>query len=84
MDAAYNSEWADFVWYKNMLGENNVDDIFCIEHICSAVRNNAQGGTYYGNTNRGTTIQLPFGFVQWHQKKLQFHHSYYKLTELCR
>ena len=28
-----------------------------------------------GKTLGGTTIQLPFGFVQWHQGQIQFHHN---------
>ena len=28
-----------------------------------------------GQTRGGTTIKLPFGFVQWHQGQIQFHHN---------
>ena len=38
--------------------------------------------TFFGTTNGGTTIQLPFGFVQWHQHQMQFHHNYYKIKIL--
>lgn len=39
MGAVYDSkEWSDFVWYINLLGENNTDDIFFIENICNAVQ----------------------------------------------
>ena len=35
MGAAKNpSDWAEFVWYKNMLGEHEVDEIIEIEKIC--------------------------------------------------
>lgn len=85
MGAVYDSkEWSDFVWYINLLGENNTDDIFLIEDICNAVRKVAKDGTYYGSSYGGTTIQLPFGFVQWHQKQLQFHHSYDKLCAMLK
>lgn len=80
--ARYSSEWSDFVWYINLLGENETDDIFFIEDICNAVREAAQDETCYGSSFGGTTIQLPFGFVQWHQKQLQFHHNYDKIKEL--
>ena len=76
------NEWSDFVWYINFLDENDVDDIFNIEDVCAAVQRAAAKETYYGSANGGTTIQLPFGFVQWHQKKLQFHHDYDKLCNL--
>ena len=85
MGAVYDSkEWSDFVWYINLLGENNTDDIFLIEDICNAVQKIAKDETYYGTSYGGTTIQLPFGFVQWHQKQLQFHHSYDKLCALLK
>lgn len=77
-----SAEWSDYIWYKNLLGENNIDDIFFIEDICSAVKECADEETYYSTTNGGTTMQLPFGFVQWHQGQLQFHHSYEKIHNL--
>lgn len=77
-------EWSDFVWYINLLGENDTDDIFFIEDVCEAVQSAAHTGTYYGSSYGGTTIQLPFGFVQWHQGQLQFHHDYDKLHQLLK
>ncbi len=76
------SEWSDFVWYVNLLGENDIDDIFFIEDICTAVQEVAKEKTCYGSSFGGTTIQLPFGFVQWHQGQLQFHHDYEKLKNI--
>lgn len=76
-----SSEWSDFVWYINLLGENDTNDILFIEDICNAVQHVAQHETYYGSSYGGTTIQLPFGFVQWHQSQLQFHHKYDKLKK---
>ena len=75
-------EWSEYVWYINLLGENDVDDIFYIEDICNAAKLCADKDTFYGDNNGGTTIQLPFGFVQWHQHQLQFHHSYEKISSL--
>lgn len=77
-------EWSDFIWYKNLLGEHDVDEVFSIEDICTAVCQNAETETYYSTTNGGTTIQLPFGFVQWHQGQLQFHHNYDKLVAILK
>lgn len=85
MGAVYDrKEWSDFVWYINLLGENKTDDIFLIEDICNAVEKAAKSETFYGSSYGGTTIQLPFGFVQWHQGRLQFHHSYEKLKGLLK
>ena len=65
-----------------MLGEDDTDEIFDIEDICKISKNNANTEIMYGTTNGGTTIQLPFGFVQWHQHQLQFHHQYCKIKKL--
>lgn len=78
------AEWSDFVWYINLLGENDTDDLFFIEDICKAVQAIADKETHYGSSYGGTTIQLPFGFVQWHQGQLQFHHSFDKLIGLVK
>lgn len=75
-------EWSDYIWYINLLGENKIDETFYIDDICMAAKKMAAKQTYYGDSNGGTTIQLPFGFVQWHQKQLQFHHSYDKICNL--
>ena len=61
------SEWADYVWYKNLIGEHEIDEVFLIEDICKAAQKAAKKETDYGASFGGTTIQLPFGFVQWHQ-----------------
>lgn len=80
--AKEKKEWADHVWYINLLEENEVDEVFDIEDICLASKQNAEKETFFGTTNGGTTIQLPFGFVEWHQHQMQFHHNYYKIKNL--
>ena len=70
------SEWADFVWYKNELKENSFDAIFNIRKLSKKIDNeNFKTMIVPGKTLGGTTIQLPFGFVQWHQGQIQFHHN---------
>ena len=39
---------------------------------------------WYGKKNGGSTISLPFGFVQWHQGKIQFHHNLESIQELFK
>lgn len=80
--ASSPDEWSDYVWYINTLGENNIDEVFSIEDICQAAKKVADTEVYYGLSNGGTTIQLPFGFVQWHQEQMQFHHNYEKVKQL--
>lgn len=82
--AKEKEEWSDFVWYINLLGENDIDEIFFIEDICKAAKKNADQTIIYGDRNGGTTIQLPFGFIQWHQGKMQFHHSNKKIYDLLK
>lgn len=77
-----HNEWSDYIWYINLLGENDIDQVFSIEEICNSARTVAYDRTYFSTTNGGTTIQLPFGFVQWHQKKLQFHHKFEKICNI--
>jgi len=80
--AKLSRDWAQYVWYKNELGETSVDAIFKIADVCESVAAQANQSTFFGNRNGGSTIQLPFGFVQWHSPQntipgsLQFHHKY--------
>ncbi len=83
-------EWATHVWYKNEVGENDIDEIFSINDIKTACKKVSSKGTFYGTVGGGTTIQLPFGFVQWHSpsKKIpgdmQFHHNYEKIHNIIK
>ena len=81
--AKNKEDWAEIVWYKNMIGENSFDTLVYLPDIKSIPKSAA-----YGDRNGGSTIQLPFGFVQWHSPRkvipgnLQFHHSYEKMLKL--
>lgn len=80
------SDWAQIVWYKNMVGENPFDTIIYLPDIANKIHAKAE----YGFKNGGSTIQLPFGFVQWHSPRkvipgnLQFHHNYSKVIEFIK
>ena len=77
-------DWAHIVWYKNQLNENSIDIMFNIKDTSKALPQSSE----YGRKGGGTTIQLPFGFVQWHSPRkivpgeMQFHHSFEKLLSL--
>ena len=75
-------DWAQFVWYKNLLGENDRDVVIAISDICEASRVAADESVFYGREHGGTTIQMPFGFLQWHQGQMQFHHQYVKVVSI--
>ncbi|MBP5517462.1 MAG: hypothetical protein J6X91_02205 [Bacteroidales bacterium] len=79
--AANKGDWADYVWYINLLGEDSFDTIYPINDIVYAV-DLSSDKVFYGNRQGGTTIQLPFGFVQWHQEQIQFHHNLDKIVEI--
>lgn len=79
--SAKDEDWADYVWYTNLIGENALDSIYRVEDICVASQRN-QDKVYIGKTLGGTTIQLPFGFVQWHQGQMQFHHNLAKIANI--
>ena len=71
-----------------VLDENAIDKIFKVSDLCKAVQANANQNTFFGNRNGGSTIQLPFGFVQWHSPQktipgcLQFHHKHKCLSAI--
>jgi hypothetical protein len=72
-------DWAQILWYKNSLGENNINKKFVIDELVSKCKGKK---CFKGTKNGGTTIQLPFGHLQYHQGGLQFHHSYEKIYQL--
>lgn len=78
--ASQSSEWAEYVWYINLLGEDDIDVIFKVSDITDAMRLN-QEKVFASPVNGGSTIRLPFGFVQWHQCQMQFHHDLAMLLE---
>lgn len=75
-------DWAQILWYKNLVGDNSIDTMIYLPDV------SATGIVEYGTRTGGSTIQLPFGFVQWHSPKnkipgnLQFHHNYDKIIKL--
>lgn len=79
--AANQKDWAQYVWYINLLGEDDFDEIYSIADIKSAMSTHTDE-IFPSSQNGGSTTQLPFGFVQWHQQKMQFHHSLGKLSEI--
>ena len=82
--ASNPEDWAQIVWYKNMVGDNQADTMVYLPDLQGCIPPTAK----YGTKNGGSTIQLPFGFVQWHSPRkvvpgnLQFHHTFRKVEEL--
>jgi hypothetical protein len=81
--AISKDNWSDYVWYKNILdGESDIDYIISCKDIASKVACNANKDVKPGTSLGGTTIQFPFGFLQWHLKSMQFHHQFNKINKL--
>lgn len=55
-------DWAQYVWYINLLGEEDFDELYSIEDIKKASLSCLED-ICPSNRNGGATIQLPFGFV---------------------
>ena len=78
-------EWADFIWYKNELMENEIDFVFDIKKMYTTINNNQfKQMIVQGSRGGGTTLKLPFGFVQWHQSQIQFHHNFELMNNLSK
>lgn len=77
-NAKEQNEWADILWNVNKVGENLIDDMFFINELQTGLKSKA----FFGTRNGGTTIHLDFGFVQWHQGKMQFHQNHWKIIDL--
>ena len=73
--AAQPDSWADFVWYRNLVDDDagEIDALVRIPELCSAAVSAGQSSIQPGARNGGSVINLPFGFVQWHQGSMQFH-----------
>ena len=77
------SDWAEYVWYNNQVGENLKDVIFSINELLAKLETDLFNKKILpGNIGGGTTIQLPFGFVQWHLGQIQFHHKQKLILEI--
>lgn len=74
--ASSEENWAQYLWYHNEIESGIEDKLFDVEQVASRLARPAVADQIYvGSQTGGTTIQLPFGFLQWHQAKLQFHHN---------
>lgn len=80
--AKNKNDWAEYIWYKNLLGEDSMDFLFSINKLSSLSQSNAKKYIVPGKVGGGTTIQLPFGFLQWHQGQMQFHHKLSRIEKI--
>lgn len=78
-------KWANVLWYKNLVDADGqgLDFLVPINRIVSAlVRNGDKNVIERGPKNAGSTIQLPFGHLQYHLKQLEFYQQLKKIQSL--
>jgi hypothetical protein len=74
--ASNQNDWAEFVWYHNEIESGVIDSMHNIEIMAEELASESSiKQIEAGEKNGGTTIKLPFGFVQWHLSQIQFHHQ---------
>ena len=69
-------QWAHILWYKNLVDVDKagLDYLVPIKRIMDALERNAENNIVQrGPKNAGSTILLPFGHLQYHQRKLEFY-----------
>lgn len=79
--ASNPEEWSEYLWFKNVIGERLDEKLYKISDLKNAVAEKADT-IVYGTRTGGSTIQLPFGFVEWHKGKMQFSQKYKKIVTL--
>lgn len=82
---ADRAEWSDVLWYKNLVNAegDGLDYMVSIKQVMLALQKNGKNNVVEkGPKNRGSTLQLPFGHLQYHQKQLEFYQQMKKIQAL--
>lgn len=85
----YEEDQANHLWYFDLKQEKTrgINQVLAIKDILHAIER-IENPCVAGEKNAGSTIQTPFGFLQMHSpgpiNELQFHHSYFKISELLK
>ena len=74
-------EHAEFIHYIDTINNKTEEHFINIVELAELCLKNNQN-IRYGDKNGGTTIILPFGHVQYHQGKMQFHHHINCISQL--
>lgn len=78
-------KWANVLWYKNLVDADGqgLDFLVPISRILSALEKNGDRNVVErGPKHAGSTILLPFGHLQYHQKQLEFYQQLKKIKTL--
>lgn len=79
------SQWSDMLWYKNLVDAKGAgfDYLIPLSRIRSAIRRKKRSLVVQpSEKSAGSTIHLPFGHLQYHQKKLEFYQELPRIREL--
>ncbi len=77
--------WAHILWYKNLVDKEGqgLDFMIPIKNIMQALEKNAKNNVVErGPRSAGSTIQLPFGHLQYHLEQLEFYQKLNKIQKL--
>lgn len=80
-----HEKWANVLWYKNLVDADGqgLDFLVPISRILAALEKNGEKNVVErGPQNAGSTIQLPFGHLQYHLKQLEFYQQLRKIQSL--
>jgi hypothetical protein len=78
-------KWANVIWYKNLVDADGqgLDFLVPINRIVSAlIEKGDENVVERGPKNAGSTIQLPFGHLQYHLRQLEFYQQLKKIQSL--
>jgi hypothetical protein len=78
-------QWAHVLWYKNLVDADGqgLDYLVPIKRIMEALEKNGEKNIVErGPQNAGSTIQLPFGHLQYHQGQLEFYQHLKRIQAL--
>ncbi len=73
--AAEPSDWATHLWYYITDQSPEIDLVVPVDDLVAAAKRNSELVSV-GPNNGGSTLSMPFGFLQMHQSQMQFHHRY--------
>ena len=76
------SLWSNVLWYKNLVENKCLDYLIPIPVIKSALKRKRDSLVVEPGRKPGSTIQLPFGHLQYFHKQLEFYQQLKKIQSL--
>lgn len=78
------SMWSNVLWYRNLVDTKfkGLNYLIPIPLVKAAIERRLQDLSVKPGKDPGSTINLPFGHLQYHQKQLEFYQKLKKIQEL--